>query len=168
MASPSVAEMEYDVNFILGVKMLEEDDWAPVEDQSEFAVSSTFGGVDWPVHIALDLVASADDNEDFGFKIEGSTLELDVGARKIWGKKTRPFIGGGLALINGEFEAFTLSDDDDALGAWLDAGVFWRLGRRFNIGIEARISWAEITLFGMDGEAGGEHIGLILGFGKPK
>jgi hypothetical protein len=45
--------------------------------------------------------------------------------------------------------------------------VFWRLGRRFNIGIEARVTRGEITIGPFDVEAGGEHFGLLLGFGSP-
>jgi hypothetical protein len=170
---PSQAQIEYEVNFVLGQKMLDEDDWkdpgtgADLSDQPEFGVCSTFGKEGWPVQIALDLTASVDDVTLGGIEVEGSTSELAAGIRKIWKKnKARPFFGGGLAMVNGEFDIGGFSFDDDAVGYWIDGGVFWRLGRRFNLGIEARFSRAEITLFGVDGEAGGEHIGLILGFGK--
>ena len=42
----------------------------------------------------------------------------------------------------------------------------WRLSKRFNMGLEARFSLAEINFFGEHGEAGGIHTGLVLGFGK--
>ena len=71
-----------------------------------------------------------------------------------------------MALINGEVEALGASYDDDGTGFWVDGGVFWRLGRRFNAGFEARVSRGEISLFDTDLEAGGEHIGFVLGFGK--
>lgn len=159
--------MEYQVNFFLGQKMLDEDDWAPTEDQTEFGVVTTFGGENWPVHIAVDVLGSSEETTEMSIDLTGSTSEFDFGVRKIWGrKKIRPFLGGGIALINGEFEVLGASFDDDGTGYWANGGVFWRLGRRFNIGVEARISRAEITLFGIDVQAGGEHIGLILGFGK--
>ena len=165
--APGLAQ--YEINFILGQKMLEEDDWAPVEDQGEFGVAASIGGEDWPVLLALDLLVSATEETVLGFDVDGSTSELAVGIRKIWHPgKARPFVGGGLAFINGEVEAFGVSEDDNATGYWVNGGVFWRLGARFNIGVDVRISRGEVELFGFDAEAGGEHIGLILGFGKPK
>jgi len=168
-ASPGLAGMDYQVNFLLGQKMLEKDDWAPLEDQAEFGVSSTFGGPEWPVHIALDLLGSADDTNDFGATVDASTSEFDVGIRKIWGKnKVMPFVGGGAAFVTGRLEVLGISVDDSSLGAWIDGGVFWRLGSRFNIGFEARISRADVTIEGFDLKAGGSHLALILGFGKKR
>jgi len=43
--------------------------------------------------------------------------------------------------------------------------LFWRLGKRFNIGLDVRYSKAEITLFNVDVDAGGTHAGLLLGWG---
>jgi hypothetical protein len=167
-AGPSRAEMEYEVNFLLGAKALDESDWEPLEEQAAFAVCTTFGKVDWPVMIALDLVGSADATEVAGIDLEAGTTEFNAGIRKIWKKKNvRPFLGGGLSFLTGKFEVEGLSVDDDGVGAWIDGGVFWRLGRRFNIGIEARVSRGEITFGPFDVEAGGEQVGLILGFGSP-
>jgi len=164
---PCLAEMDYDVNFLLGGKTLDEDDWAPLEQQSEFGVSATFGHDDWPVRIALDLLASADDNALF----EVTTSELDIGVRKVWHRSNAtPFVGGGLALVGGEIEDRFVGNsiDDEGTGAWIDGGAFWRLGRRFNLGVEARLSRGEVTLGGADIEAGGSHLALILGFGKSR
>jgi len=167
-ATPSHAQMEYDVNFILGNKTLDEDDWEPFEDQGELAVCASFGKVEWPVRIALDLTGSYDDTHFLGTEVSGSTSEFDVGVRKIWKRnKTRPFLGGGLAFVTGRFEIGSSDFDEDGVGAWIDGGAFWRLGKRFNIGVEARISRAEVSFGSVDVEAGGEHIGLILGFGSP-
>jgi len=168
LAAPSFGT-DYQVNFFLGQKMLDKEDWEPAEDQSEFGAITTFGGEDWPVHIAADLLGSQEDVTEMGIDATASTTELDFGVRKIWGKnKLHPFLGGGLAVINGEIEALGVSVDDDGTGYWIDGGLFWRLGKRFNIGFEARYSRADITLLGVDGDAGGEHIGLILGFGKAR
>lgn len=165
---PSQAQMEYEVNFVLGEKMLDESDWEPLEGQAALAVCSTFGKADWPVMIALDLLVSADSMDVAGIDLTAGTTEFDAGIRKIWKtKNARPFVGGGLSFLSGKLEIEDLSVDGDGVGAWIDGGVFWRLGRRFNIGIEARVSRGEITISSFDVEAGGEQIGLILGFGSP-
>jgi len=97
-----------------------------------------------------------------------------VGVRKIWkvaGSSIRPYIGGGLAYINAEirrqdiiFFAPTVSDKDSGTGIWLNGGVYWTLNQSFNLGLDLRYSQADVTLFGVDGEAGGTHVGIMLGY----
>lgn len=170
LAAPRAARADGDVNFFLGQKSLNKDDWDPMESQSEFGAEVTFGKKDWPIDIAIDLFSSSDDVTSLGVKVEGSTMEFGVGVRKIWKSgNTMPYFGGGLASISGKFkvDAVGLDESDSSLGAWFGGGVFWRLGPRFNIGIAARYSKATITLFDVDGEGGGIHYGLILGWGWP-
>ena len=167
------------VNFFLGQKMLESD-WDPVDEQGEFGVVMTFGQPDWPVHIAADVLGSTDEGEIFDplvgeIDVTGSTFELDAGVRKIWSKdKVHPYLGGGLALVHGKVEldsSFGDADgDDEGVGVWLGGGIFWRLGQRFNIGGDLRWSTADlepdvagVTVGELD--AGGLHVGLLLGFG---
>ena len=65
---------------------------------------------DWPVVLALDLMSSSDDSRltDAEGVIQSTLttdvdiLEFDVGVRKRWGKKARPYIGGGLAIARVE------------------------------------------------------------------
>jgi len=89
----------------------------------------------------------------------------------------RPYLGGGLVLIEGEAEVeipggvltppFRGDDEDNGVGAWVGGGVFWRLGPVVNLGVGLRYSHAEITLFGEDVKAGGWHLGRLFGFGWP-
>lgn len=158
------------VNFFLGQKSLDSDDWWPVEDHAAFAVLVDFKQSSWPVSIALDFLGSYEESTEFGIKFEGTTSEFDVGVRKIWetpSSSIRPYIGGGLAFINAEFKGttlFTVSDDDNGVGIWLNGGIYWTLGQHFNLGIDLRYSKAEVTIFDIDGEAGGTSAGLILGY----
>jgi len=158
------------VNFFLGQKSLESDDWAPIDDQGEFGVLVDFKQNDWPVSIAIDLLVSADTTTEFGVEFTAITSELNGGVRKIWdisGSSVRPYIGGGLALISADLEASdftTVSDDDNSIGIWLNAGIYWTLGQSFNLGFDLRYSQAEVTVFDVDVEAGGTHAGLILGY----
>jgi hypothetical protein len=43
-------------------------------------------------------------------------------------------------------------------------GAFWRLGRKFNIEVDFRLSAGEVELFGQDVQAGGALL-YILAFG---
>ncbi|HKY32259.1 MAG TPA: outer membrane beta-barrel protein [Candidatus Polarisedimenticolia bacterium] len=157
-------------NFFLGFKMLDEDDWEPLESQPAFGAEVSWGGDDWPILIATDLLLSADDDDEFGADVEARTAELDLGVRKIWEvDNVRPYVGGGIGLISAEVEVETplgdVDDDDNAIGLWAGGGVFWRLGERFNLGVSGRWSKAEVEFAGADVEAGGLSLGLLLGWG---
>ena len=167
------------VNFFLGSKTLDEDDWEPLEDQAEFGIKVDFKQQSWPVSIAIDSSYSSDDGDlliwdsFLGFvdlDIEGNTSELSLGVRKIWDHFpiVRPFIGGGIAFISAEMEGsafgISVSDDDTAMGIWIGGGVYWTISEHFNLGLDLRWSKAEVTLFDEDGEAGGTHFGLLIGY----
>ena len=168
-ANANANEWTGNVNFFLGQKTLDEDDWTPLDKQAEFGVLVDFKQQSWPVSIAIDFLGSIDVETESGIDLEGSTTEFDVGVRKIWevaGSSLRPYIGGGLAFINAEFKAtnFPVSDSDSGTGIWLNGGVYWTLGQHFNLGLDLRYSQADVTLFGEEGEAGGTHAGIILGY----
>jgi hypothetical protein len=158
------------VNFFLGQKSLDSDDWRPLEDQGEFGVLVDFKQSHWPVSVAIDILVSADEATELGIRFEGITSEINGGVRKIWevsGSSIRPYIGGGLALVSADLEASaftTVSDDDNSIGIWLNGGIYWTLGKSFNLGLDIRYSQAEVTIVGVDVEAGGTHAGLILGY----
>ncbi len=123
-----------------------------------------------PVRLAIDTFASIQEKDLGSFTFRGRTSELAAGIRKIWNVgKAHPYVGGGIASVFAEFKETTtgVSDDDTGLGGWIGAGVFWRLGHRFNIGVSGRYSRAKATLFGVDSESGGSHVGLLLGWGWP-
>jgi len=159
-----------DVNFILGQKMLPQDDWQPVESQNELGVQMSWGKSTWPILIATDLYGSSKEDKDQG--ITGNTAEFALGIRKIWGHgHVRPYLGGGAAFMYGgakvDFSGTVVEDTDTSPGAWADGGVFWRLGSHFNLGLAARYSKATVTLFDTDMEAGGYSGGVMLGWGWP-
>jgi hypothetical protein len=164
-----------DINFILGQKQLDEEQWGQASDQGEFGILASFGGEKWPVDIATDMIFSGHTfqvpGEDSPVELFSMTFELDLGVRKIWEHgKARPFVGGGLAIIAADIELavgeISVGTDANGPGVWVDGGIFWRLTRHFNLGLESRISRAKVdNLFGSEVEAGGEHFGLLLGCG---
>lgn len=194
-AGSAASHAETNLNFVLGKKFLDSADWSVGDDQGSLSFLSTFGPRSWPVQVAIDVLGSGAAERSFeiirpGVEIRGdevlqSTLEFDVGVRKIWrAGRARPFVGGGLAVIWGRQDRaeyllppahFTrdeiprppliISQEDEAPGVWLDGGIFWRLGKMFNIGLEARFSRAELSFAGRDVQAGGFNLGLILGWG---
>ena len=180
-SSPAHADATGNVNFFVGQKSLSSSDWEPVEKQGEFGAVMSFGQKTWPVSIAVDVLVSTDDQDAFdpfigNYTLTGTTYEVDFGVRKVWGKaRTRPYIGAGLALLGASAEiesgGASIDGDDSAVGFWADAGIFWRLGSHFNLGLDVRYSDADVDLdFGSglvatDVGAGGFSYGLLLGFG---
>lgn len=157
-------------NILLGGKTLDEDDWEPAERQGEFGIEIDFRKKDWPINIAIDLLGAAGEETEGFTKRESRTSEFNIGVRKVWGQfpHLRPFIGGGLSFIRAEDEVtvlgFTVSDDDSGTGIWLGGGVYWTLEEHFNIGFELKSSFAEVTLFNKDVNAGGGHFGFLAGY----
>jgi opacity protein-like surface antigen len=157
-------------NFILGTKSLENSDWGTLDEQLAVGVLVDFKQKNWPISMAIDLLGSLDEEDIPGGKREGSTSEFDIGVRKIWevsGSSIRPFIGGGIAFIDAEQKltnGISVSVDDSATGVWLNGGVYWTLGQHFNLGLQARYSKAEVTLAGIDVEAGGTIAAIMLGY----
>lgn len=158
------------VNFFLGAKSLDSSDWDPVDDHASFGILVDFANPAWPVNIAIDFLGSYGEETVSGVKSEGTTSEINLGVRKIWnvgGTSMRPYIGGGIALVRGELKrtvVLTFIDDDNGAGIWLNGGIYWTLGQSFNLGFDLRYTQAEITLYGIDREAGGTYGGLLLGY----
>jgi hypothetical protein len=161
------------LNVFAGQKALDEENFEPLDEQTQFGVLLDFKKENWPVSLAIDYLSSSDDiaeNDPFtglGMSIEVSTSEFDVGLRKIFDgseSRVKPYIGGGIAFINFETTASIsgfLSEtvEDDATGYWLNGGVYWTLGEGFNIGVDLRYSTADVEEL----DIGGTHVGLLLG-----
>jgi len=155
------------VNFTLGAKALDEDDWEPVDEHTEVGIHVDFRKQDWPVNIAISLLASVSEEEYVaGYKVESSTSELRFGIKKIWEPTPtmRPFLGIGLGLINAELDIEGYDIDDSTLGFWLTGGIYWTINNSFNLGFELGFSQGEVEAEGYDANAGGGHAALLLGY----
>lgn len=158
------------VNFFLAQKSLDKEDWSPVKKQDEFGVMLDFKDKSWPVSIAVDYLIASQSETLSGTKYTGTTYEFGLGVRKIWVSEgsIRPHIGGGLASIAAEAETndgnVLNSNSNDAIGLWINGGVYWILGDHFNLGLQARYSNATVRVSGVNVNAGGVHSGLVLGY----
>lgn len=181
-----------DVNILFGQKILDDNtlEAAGVDGQSQFGVAVTLD-FDWPVALAFDLIVSSDDatmtvlaGTPIDFATDAETIEFDVGVRKLWGERLQPYAGAGLALIQldakqrmsgslgggSSFDTLVIDDSGSEVGFWVNAGLLYRVTDRFNLGIDARHSDAEVSLrLEADPdpaqlEAGGTHYSIALGF----
>lgn len=162
------------ITVLYGQKALNKNDWEPVESQSEVGFGIEIQELNWPVALVASYLKSDDSSTavdpDFGVVgITGETTELGIGARKYLGDdKTRLFIEGGLASVSAEMGAklfgVSVSDSGSAIGYWLGGGVDVMLNDAWSVGVLGRISGAEVSLFGADGEAGGVHFNAFASY----
>jgi opacity protein-like surface antigen len=159
------------LNGFLGFKGLDEDDWEPVELHGAIGGEIDVRHRTWPISLAAGLRLTSASDEVGVFDVVGSTVELTAGLKKVFeprGSIIRPFVGGGVALVAARLDQETpagdVDDDDAAVGFYVDGGLYWLINRQFNIGLDVRYTDAEVTLFGVDREAGGLHVGALLGF----
>jgi opacity protein-like surface antigen len=166
-------------NVFLGARgMNDDDEWEPVDTQGTAGLEVDFRPKAWPVNLVVGLRGSrAEDELDDPFfgtlEAEGEIRELAGGVRKIWeplGNPIRPYVGGGLAIVRAEITSTQVStgiqgsDGDTGIGIWFGGGLYFTIAERFNIGADARYSTADVTLAGIDVDAGGGQIGLLLGY----
>jgi opacity protein-like surface antigen len=164
------------VNAFLGRKTLDKSDWEPVEKQGEFGLEVDFRQKDWPISIAIDILGASGKGDvvdpSFGTidTFKSRTSEFNIGVRKIWEvpAPVRPFIGGGLSLMRAEAEVSipgvgSNTESDTGAGIWIGGGVYFTLGDHFNLGLELKYSTADVTIAGVDTNAGGTHFGLLAG-----
>lgn len=173
-ATSAAASWNGDLNLLAGGKRLNESDWEPTHRHGELGLQTNWNNTEWPVSLAADFLFSGSSREPInrgGFtEQDARTSEMDLGVRKIWRteSKARPYIGGGLAVMSAEIERrnafFSVEDHDDAVGLWLGGGIYWTLTRALNLGLDAKLSGARVRLFGADRNAGGLHLGLLLGY----
>jgi hypothetical protein len=161
-----------DIALFLGQRQFEDEEILHIEDAPQIGMFLTHGKPDAPVALAVDLLIAQNDETIGEQRFETTTVELDGGVRKIWLKRVRPFVGGGIALIKFMSEAgivttdtFGTDSDDFGAGLWVDGGVLWNVGENFRLGLDVRYSWADVKIFHEDLNGGGTQVGLLIGWG---
>ena len=190
-AAPALAGPGY-VNFTLGQKMFDSEDWDPIDKQTSFGVESAFGPAKWPVQMAVYLTRSSKEksgqvedsfNQLVAVTLDATTTEFGFGLNKSFGEsKIRPYIGAGGVYTNTEFtireSGTSASDNGNGFGFWGGAGAFFRMGPSFNLGGGVRYS-SVTTDFGpfsglnasydyTDINSGGVAAHVLIGWSWPK
>lgn len=170
-------------NFTLGVRTLGDEMWEEIESQPVFGVTVDFGPDSWPVSLAAGYHLSTREEKDrqaggLTGDFRGVIGELSFGVRKTWrgAGSARVYIEGGASTVIADMRvdgsSGEVEDNDTSPGAYVQTGIFWRKGSRFNIGASARaVVGTDITLndfaqFG-EGDADYYQLALNLGWGWP-
>jgi hypothetical protein len=167
LGSSVAAASEGNVSLVVGNRTLHDDDfWGDYATQEVFALAVDGGGSDWPVHLEAGLMASVKRKH----YSTDTVRELYFGVQKIWDVgNMHPFAGGGLSAVKATIgEGFSV--DDQSTGFYVHGGIWWRLGHRFNLGIDGRAlagSNLEFRNGFADTDADYFQIGVLAGFGWP-
>jgi len=180
--SPAPAEdMTGNVQFLIGQRYLRDDFWKPLDSPATYGIEIDFAPASSPVHVALGVIAAAESGRAtvtdpfFGVttgSIDTSFFEFSTGF--LWHpvKKAivRPYLGAGVLTItaanDSDFGIFSGdSDSDRSFGFYGNAGVFFKVGDNFNIGLDGRIvRGTKVTIAGLDGNADYAQASMLLGF----
>ncbi|MCU0232185.1 MAG: porin family protein [Acidobacteria bacterium] len=174
--APAAALAGGNANFTIGLRALNDRHWEPAENQLMLGANVDWGMDNWPVHLAWGLNASADSQKGrYGDEMTAAFAELSFGA--LWlplrDKSVRPYLGAGITSVAAQVDEEAKNDDQD-FGFYANAGVYWRLGPRFNLGLDLRYGWgAEFALsfeepkFDLTTAVDGDYFAysLLLGFG---
>jgi hypothetical protein len=161
--------IEGNINLLMGQKNLDKNDWEPVEEQTAIGLMFDITPAGSPIALAIDLLSTEDSTSYFDgydwFQVRGETQEIDLGIRWYTPPHViRGYVGGGLALINAEIKVDNASEEDDAIGYFINGGVVCTLARHLNLGLNVRYSAAKVDIAGIDVEAGGLTLAGVVGF----
>jgi opacity protein-like surface antigen len=179
-----------EINLFVGEKSLDldleatEEVLEPLEEQDEYGLLFSYTGGGWPISLAVDLLQAEDDvsvtvagmGGSLSSTLDVEVSEINIGVRKFFGKKVQGYVGGGVAVANVDLKLTSSlttgplsstqagEEDDRTFGAWINAGVKFRIGRVLNLGIDGRYTEAEAEIDDADLDIGGTHVGAFLGF----
>ena len=158
------------VGVLAGGKLLDASDWPDLDKHFSLGFISDVKEASWPISMALDLMDTGGKHDHDGMEDLGHTTEIHLGVRKIFldqHRQMQPYIGGGVAFMYAEQEyesgSGIVKQDDSAWGAWFGAGVYYAVRPRFVLGLDARYSRGEVSLFNQDRDAGGIHVYITAG-----
>ncbi|HXI02795.1 MAG TPA: hypothetical protein VNI57_06410 [Candidatus Saccharimonadales bacterium] len=170
-------------NFSLGFRSLGDDLWTDIHKQPAFGVSVDFGPESWPIGLVGGYYLSTRQKTGtsaFGVSgdLTGTVGELSFGVRKTWMSPggAHVFIEGGAAQVIADLKieggSSKIEDNDTSAGGYAQVGIFWRLGSRFNIGVQGRTllgTSVDLNDFGSFGSGNADYyqVGMILGWGWP-
>lgn len=159
------------VTFLVGERMLDEDDWDPVEDQWAGGVEVDGTDPDSGHGYEVGMTYSRDDDDDGPVDVEGNTFDVYGGYRYTFRPDERaihPYLSAGLAVIRAEAEVDTPvgnnSDDDISPGAYVRAGIAFDLSEQFRLGVDYRHMFLTDVDIGGISDVDFDQLMLTLGF----
>lgn len=169
----SVPATEINLNAMLGAKLLDQEDWDPVDVQGLLALQVDVRPENWPLAIAVNVVGSSDYDRRTVTNVGtvetyGGVTEFQVGLAGLLALTghTTLYVGGGGTFASALQQTWTAASERSewgyGVGTWAHAGAFWTIGS-FNLGLGGGWSWVPMELDDRDIDAGGWRFGLLVG-----
>ena len=154
-----------------GLKIMDSGDWPELDTHFAMGVLFDIKKESWPISISLDIFDTGDEYKHDGVKDLGHTTEYQLGVRKIFTNKypnIQPYLGGGVSFMSAEQEyqdgSTIIKQDDNGVGGWFGAGMYYDMTASFVLGFDVRYSYGKVTLFDKELDAGGLYTGLTAGY----
>ena len=164
-------ELSGHISGYFGGKKMDSGDWPDIDNHFSMGVMFDIKKDSWPISIALDITDTGGKYKHDGLEDLGHTTEWYLGVRKIFydqHSKIQPYIGGGVSFMYAEQElettTTTTTQDDRGVGGWVGTGTYYEISPSFILGLDVRYSYGEVTLFNEERDAGGIHVGVIVGY----
>jgi len=155
----------------IALKTLDSSDWPDINKHFSLGVITDIKKDSWPISIALDIMDTGGKHNHDGMTDQGHTTELHFGLRKIFMNqhpKIKPYVGGGVSFMSADQEYEVNNQDtrqdDEGVGGWFGAGMYYEIISMLVLGLDARLSYGEVTLFDEKLNAGGLYTGVTAGF----
>ena len=151
---------------MLGYREFDEGDWDPLDQQFALGLEVDLRPRASPLGIEFGVQGSFDSDEDDGFDLSVSVVELYVGPRLTFDLsqgRLHPYLGGGVSLMRADTElaldlggaTLLATDDDHLLAAYAHAGLLIDVSDSVHIGFDVR------GVFGSDFEFDGGGIPIV-------
>jgi len=163
------------LNFSLGQRSLDSNDYEPVDDQTYIGATIDWDNMEWPVNLAGGLYFSSEEESIGSTDVTASIIEATFGVMKTWGegKTMHPFLGGGLGVVRVEAEIddplISAKEDDTGAAFYTEGGIYWSLSQAFNLGVSGRFMTApSIEIAGEDFDTTYFQVGILAGWAFSK
>lgn len=174
--SARAEDMSGNVQFLVGQRYLA-DAWQPLDRPMTFGVMVDFAPESSPVHVALGGSMAGQEQTITGTffgdtgKVQSGFFEFSAGFVWLPVKKSfvRPYLGAGVVMlgagVGSDWNFFDSGDTDSSFGFYGNAGIFFKVGDTFNIGIDGKIvTGTKVTLVGQEVDADYTQASLLMGF----
>jgi len=159
-------------NVVLGAQAMQNSGWNDDDKGTLVATGfdADFGKVEWPVNIYIGSHSAIPKNQRMNNESYTMTT-LKFGPRYYLEKKgrARPYVTAGLVMVESvrswdEGMYMKASQSEGTLGAFANAGVIFKLGRFFHIGLDITM----VSSGKLNGKSDSNHLraGIVLGAGS--
>ena len=170
-SAANAEELTGHIGVFAGGKFMNNSDWGNLDMHNAMGYMFDITKDPWPISIALAIMDTGGLYEHGGMTDLGHTTEYQLGLCKYFvnsNPKLQPYIGGGISYMHAELELEVNNsatiDDDNTVGGWLGAGMYYEINPIFMLGLDVRYSHGEVMLFDKERNAGGVFSGLTVGY----